>query len=190
MKLVTPALEYLPSYIHALENGWSPDNTRPIEAPLEELAKIKENPQAFIASMTDIEAKGDDITLPDGSKVKRLPGYRKWMWDGDFCGGIGFRWQPGTSELPPHCLGHIGYSVPTWKQNRGYAKAMLAGILPEAKARGLEYVELTADPDNIASQKVILANGGVFMGMFQKGAEFGGKEGLRYRIYLEALKKP
>src|SRR2546430_6881442 len=37
-------------------------------------------------------------TLPDGSVVPRLPGYRKWIWDGEFCGVIGFRWQPGRSE--------------------------------------------------------------------------------------------
>jgi len=33
------------------------------------------------------------------------------MWDGEFCGQIAFRWQPGTEALPPHCLGHVGYSV-------------------------------------------------------------------------------
>ena len=36
----------------------------------------------------------------------------------------------------------------------------LRQILPEAIAQGLIYVELTADTDNIASQQVILANGG------------------------------
>jgi predicted acetyltransferase len=40
------------------------------------------------------------------------------MWDGDFAGAINLRWQPGTAELPPHCLGHIGYGVVPWKRGR------------------------------------------------------------------------
>ena len=43
------------------------------------------------------------------------------MWDGEFCGSIGFRWQPGTTDLPRHVLGHIGYSVVPWKRRLGYA---------------------------------------------------------------------
>jgi hypothetical protein len=50
---------------------------------------------------------GEVLTLPDGSQVPRLPSYRRWLWDGELCGSIGFRWQVGTSALPPHVLGHI-----------------------------------------------------------------------------------
>ena len=60
------------------------------------------------------------------------------MWDGEFCGSIGFRWQPGTSALPPYCLGHIGYSVVPWKQRRGYATKALALLLPDARKEGLD----------------------------------------------------
>ena len=28
------------------------------------------------------------------------PGYVRWMWDGEFCGSTGFRWQRGTEALP------------------------------------------------------------------------------------------
>jgi predicted acetyltransferase len=51
------------------------------------------------------------VALPDGTMVPRLPGFWRWLWDGEFCGSIQFRWQPGTPDLPPTCLGHIGYSV-------------------------------------------------------------------------------
>ncbi len=181
MQLVRPSGSHLPSYVAALERGWSPNTTRP-EAAQEELALIRADAGAFIASMEDRQAKGPPVKLPDGSVVTRLPGFRRWMWDGDFCGFISLRWQEGTTELPPHCLGHIGYSVVPWKGRLGYAKAALARFLPEAKLVGLPFVEVTTDPENIASQRVILANGGLLVEQFTKPPQFGGTTGLRYRI--------
>ncbi|HRQ61711.1 MAG TPA: GNAT family N-acetyltransferase [Alphaproteobacteria bacterium] len=184
MQLVTPAHEHLPSYIAALKQGWSPDNTRP-ERGFEELAEIEKDADAFLAGMTDLEATSGDVTLPDGSKVKRLPFMRRWMWDGEFCGSIGLRWQNGTPELPNTCLGHIGYSVVPWKSGKGCATKALGLILAEARAVGLPYVELTTDPDNIASQKVIEANKGIMTERFIKGPEYGHKPALRWRIDLD-----
>ena len=184
MQLVRPGPEHLASYIAALERGWYPDNERGVEAAHEELARIHADAAAFLASMEDREAKGSPITLPDGSVARRLPGFRRWLWDGEFCGSIGLRWQPGTTALPPCCLGHIGYAVVPWKQRRGYAKSALRLILPEAKAVGLPYVEITTDPDNIASQRVIDANGGILVEHFIKPQQFGCKPGLRFRITL------
>src|SRR5438105_15867812 len=184
MHLVWPSPEHLPSYVAALERGWSADNVRDEIAAREELAQINDNPSAFLGSLVDREAKGAPVTLPDGTVVARLPGFRRWLWDGEFCGSIGFRWQPGTTALPPHCLGHIGYAVVPWKQRRGYAKSALRLILPEARAVGLPYVEITTDPDNIASQRVIEANGGILVEHFIKPQQFGCKPGLRFRITL------
>jgi predicted acetyltransferase len=178
-----PARGYLTHYVDALERGWSPDNTRPGVAS-EHLAAIRRDTAAFLASLDDAEAKGGPITLPDGSQVARLPGFHRWLWDGAFCGTIGFRWAAGTSELPPHVLGHIGYAVVPWKRGRGYATQALALLLPLARAQGLSFVELTTDPGNIASQKVITANGGVLIGRFKKAEAYGGAESLKFRIDL------
>ena len=182
MQLVRPGSQHLASYVAALERGWSADNERGVEAAREELSRIQADAAAFLASMEDREAKGPPVTLPDGSAAERLPSFRRWLWDAEFCGSIGLRWQSGTPALPPHCLGHIGYGVVPWKQYRGYAKAALRLILPEAKAVGLPYVEITTDPDNIASQRVIKASGGIFIEHFIKPQQFGCKPGLRFRI--------
>ena len=184
MELVWPSSAFLPGYVAALERGWSADSTRP-EAAKEELCKIAENAEAYLAEQVIREPHGDTVTLPDGSKVPRLPGYRRWLWDGEFCGLIGLRWQSGTHELPPHCLGHIGYAVVPWKRRRGYATATLRQLLPAARAEGLSFVEITTDPENIASQRVIEVNGGVLRERFTKPAQFGSTPGLRYRIVLE-----
>lgn len=184
VEIVKPALQHLPSYKAALERGWSPDNLRLLEATREQLAAIEEDPVAFLANLDDPEAKGPRIALPDGTTVPRLPGFRRWIWDGEVAGSIGLRWQKGTSALPPHVLGHIGYAVVPWKERRGYATEALRLMLDEARAVGLDYVEITTDLDNLASQKVILANGGILAGRFAKLAAYGGAESLRYRIDL------
>lgn len=183
MELVWPASEYLSAYAHALEQGWSPDNLRP-EAAGEELARIAQDPGRFLSEQVDRDAKGSPIILPDGRTVSRLPGYALWMWDGEFCGAISFRWQPGTTDLPPYCLGHIGYSVVPWKRQRGYARRALQLLLPQARSEGLPYVELTTDADNIPSRRVIEANGGKLIERFHKPAGYGGAESLRFRILL------
>ncbi|WP_280808539.1 GNAT family N-acetyltransferase [Variovorax boronicumulans] len=182
--LVWPSPEYLTGYVAALERGWSPNNLRP-EVAQEELLLIRANADGFLKSLVDREAKGPPVALPDGTKVPRLPGYRRWLWDDEFCGSIGLRWQPGTNALPPYCLGHIGYGVVPWKSGRGYAKEALRSLLPEASSVGLGYVEITTNPDNLASQHVIRANGGVLVEEFIKGPELGGTPELRFRIVLQ-----
>jgi predicted acetyltransferase len=183
MDLVWPSPEYLPNYVSALQRGWAPTTERREAAP-EELLRINEHPAEFLAEQVDREGSGPAVLLPDGSLVRRLPSYKRWMWEGDFCGAISVRWQPGTPALPPTCLGHIGYSVVPWKRNHGYATHALALLLPELDVLELPYVEVTTDAANVVSQRVIMNNGGVFVETFQKPASHGGALGHRYRIAL------
>jgi predicted acetyltransferase len=184
LKLLVPTLDQLDAYADALRRGWSPDNIRLEAAAREHLEQIAEDAAAFVARAEDRKALGGPLSLPDGSQVPRLPGFVRWLWDGEFCGQIGFRWQPGTEALPPHCLGHIGYAVVPWKRGNGYATRALAMLLPEVRKEGLAYVELTTDPDNVASQKVITNNGGVLVERFKAEAAYGDRDELRWRIML------
>ena len=170
LHLVTPAAEHLPQYVAAIEAGWSPSNVNGPALAALELAQIRADASGFLAALSDPAGQGGPITLADGRVVPRLPGYRRWMWDGEFCGTIGFRYQPGTSELPDYVLGHIGYAVVPWKRGRGIATTALRLLLAEIRPLGLDYVELTTDPDNAISQKVIRANGGVLIGQFDATA--------------------
>ena len=182
--LIRPDRGALGAYRAALETGWSPANVSGDAVLRAHLAAIEGDADAFLDSLHDPAAKGPPITLPDGGTVPRLPGYTRWIWDGAFCGAIHFRWQEGTEELPPHVLGHIGYAVVPWMRGRGHATRALTLLLPEARALGLRHVDLTTDPDNVASQRVILANGGTLLEAFRKATAYDDAEGLRFRIAL------
>jgi predicted acetyltransferase len=56
--------------------------------------------------------------------------------------------------------GHIGYAVRPSARRRGYATAALALMLDVAAERGIDPVLVPCDDDNVASRKVIEANGG------------------------------
>jgi len=185
VELRRPSSVDLRAYVEALERGWSADNIRGKLAADEELAAIAHDPADYLDRQYDPEARGGAIKMLDGTTMPRLPGYRLWIFgEGEFCGSLGFRWRPGTAELPPYCLGHVGYAVPPWKEGRGYATAALGLFLPMARESGLPHIDLTTDPDNIPSQKVILKNGGVLVEKFQKPEVYGGGDGLRFRITL------
>ncbi len=188
MELVRPTPEHLPSYVAALRQGWSPDTTRGAEAALEALAKVAADPASPFVLVDDPEALGPPWYAPDGTVKARIPGRVRWLWDADgFAGSINLRWLKGTTDLPPHVLGHIGYSVVPWKRQRGYATRALGLLLRLARAEGLDFVDITTDPGNGPSQKVILANGGVFIEHFDKGPTWGNQPGLRFRITLSAI---
>ena len=192
LRLVRPTAVHLPSYRAALERGYSPDNIRGAVATQEQLAQIASDPQAFLALMDDPEGAGPPVKMPDGTTRARIPGLRRWMWLGEdaaadgFVGSIGLRWTKDGSPLPPHVLGHVGYAVAPWHQRRGHATRGLALVLPLAAERGLRTVELTTDPENVASQKVIEANGGRLVEAFDKGEVYGHAPGLRYAITLSS----
>ncbi len=58
--------------------------------------------------------------------------------------------------------GNIGYSVRPSERRKGYASAMLAALLRECPAHGLNEVLVTCLETNEGSRRTILANGGVY----------------------------
>lgn len=83
-----------------------------------------------------------------------------WLVDGDeFIGRSSLR-----HELTEHLLkygGHIGYDIRPSRRGRGYGTRLLEPTLPEAHKLHIDQVLVTCNTDNLASIKVIEANGGV-----------------------------
>ena len=70
------------------------------------------------------------------------------------------------------------------RNSAGFRREPRGQMLPAAKAQGLLFVELTTDPENIASQRAVEANGGVLHERFVKPVQYGSAPGLRYRVVL------
>jgi predicted acetyltransferase len=76
--------------------------------------------------------------------------------------------------------GHIGYGIrPSYRLN-GYASALLSMSLSITRKMGIEKVLLVCDKGNIASEKTILKNGGLFDSEF---VEDNGNTVRRFWIY-------
>ena len=74
--------------------------------------------------------------------------------------------------------GHCGYSVRPSERGKGYANEMLRLNIQNAKRMGLSKLLVVCDETNAASEKTILANGGVF----EKYIEIDGCRMKRYWI--------
>jgi predicted acetyltransferase len=101
-------------------------------------------------------------TLAEAVRPRRagLVCQTSWWWtEGEeYVGRISLR-----HELTPDLLewgGHIGYDVRRSRRREGHATRMLAAVLPEAAALGIDPALLTCDDDNLASRRVIEVNGG------------------------------
>lgn len=81
------------------------------------------------------------------------------MNDGRIIGSISIRHNLNNEFLKRYG-GHIGYNVRPSERGKGYGTEMLYLALFKCKELGLSDVMITCKKDNIASAKVIEANGG------------------------------
>lgn len=76
--------------------------------------------------------------------------------------------------------GHIGYYVRLSERQKGYAKEMVRKNLQNCREHNIDKVMISCDFDNLASEKTIIANGGIF----EKDVCVDGDIIKRYWIYL------
>ena len=110
----------------------------------------------LIAKQRDAEQKG----IVDGWKV---PSTTFWLYADGVPVGFGSI-RHFLTEALSQAGGHIGYGIAPQFRGNGYGNEILRLLLKKADEIGLEKVLVTVDLDNIASQAVALANGGVITG--------------------------
>lgn len=183
MLLRTPDLAGLPQYLDALRRGWTPDRDEDFDGANELIQRINSDPQQFLASLSNPQGGGPPVQLADGTLVPRLARARYWIWENSYCGDINLRWQPGTSELPPYCDGHVGYAVVPWQRGRGLATGALRELMATARGHGLSWIEVAMDTANIASVRTAEAAGAQLHQEYL-AVEQGGVLARRYRLFL------
>ena len=89
-----------------------------------------------------------------------------------------------VAALGTFCSGHIGYGIVAWRRGEGLATSALKAFLPEAKALGLRFVEITTRPDNPASVRVIEKAGGQLIESSAAHTAIGGHDILKFNVPL------
>lgn len=107
----------------------------------------------LIVKQRDSEQEG----IVDGWKV---PSTTFWLYADGIPVGFGSV-RHFLTEVLRKAGGNIGYGIAPAFRGKGYGKELLRLLLNEAKGMGIDKVLVTILLDNIASQAVAIANGGV-----------------------------
>lgn len=107
----------------------------------------------LIVKQRDSEQEG----IVDGWKV---PSTTFWLYADGIPVGFGSV-RHFLTEALRKAGGNIGYGIAPAFRGKGYGKELLRLLLNEAKEMGIDKVLVTILLDNIASQAVAIANGGV-----------------------------
>ena len=153
-ELVAPSLRHARSYVAALREGFR----RGAQDRVSE-RRIRQIGADFASYIDAITDQTGSIRLPTGEIVPKVPFSVFWLVEGDeFIGEASIR-----HELNAHLLtegGHVGYGIRPSRQRQGYGRLILALALAECRRLGLDRVLLTCDDRNLASARIIEANGG------------------------------
>ncbi|MGL6261941.1 GNAT family N-acetyltransferase [Vibrio sp. WXL210] len=151
MELVSPSLEFEHAFADFYDDFalFDAENAAHYFAGKRDFAN-------YVQRLTD-EAKG--INLREGY----VPCSHFWLVGADkrMRGVIRIRHSIANEFLSLEA-GHIGYDIAPSYRGKGQGKLMLKLALPKAKELGIRDALVTADEDNLASRKVIEANGGQF----------------------------
>jgi predicted acetyltransferase len=134
---------------------------------------------SFLAAIREFQSEGRHSDLNTAEMRQHFPRYlqswqdRKhhpapgmvaettfWLMDGaTFIGRLSLRHELNANLV--QFGGHIGYEIRPTKRRQGYGTRILQLGLEQARARRLERVLITCDDTNIASARIIEANGGL-----------------------------
>lgn len=160
-ELVVPTMRVHISFVAAMEElraegHGAPDDRSTAGRELRAYGSRWHEPEEFRRYLRQLE---EEETEEYARRAGRVPQTTRWWISGeDYLGRIDIRHR--LTERLSEWGGHIGYDVRPSARRRGHATAMLAAARPIACQIGVDPALLTCDEDNIASRKVIEANGG------------------------------
>lgn len=162
-RLLAPTTDVHASFLTAMkefqaEGRGGADDTSMLGREIHQNSGRWADPAEFAAYARRLRADAlEESPRPEG----HVPATTLWWVDGEeYLGRLTIR-----HRLTAHLMnigGHIGYDVRPSARRRGHATVMLARALPMARGLGIDRALLTCDEDNVASRKVIEANGGLF----------------------------
>lgn len=149
--LVRPSEAYKESYLQALQEFHAEGRRLYLN-----YVQLSTDFRTFVSDML---SKNDPAKLMPGRVLETV----YWLVDGDtYIGRVSVRHY--LTDYNREVGGHIGYDIRPSKRRQGYGTEILRLALVEAGEIGLTRVLLTCDFDNIASRKIIEANGGLLEG--------------------------
>lgn len=149
LKLVKPSFKYKNNYINFIIEAHREGRRKKIKTK-----SLKKDFSSYLKKIKQSE-KGQNL------KQGKVPASMYWLVKkGRIIGQISFRHQLTENLLK--CGGHVGYEIRSSERQKGYGKEILRLGLKKAKKKKLQELLLTCDDENIASSKIIEANGGQF----------------------------
>jgi predicted acetyltransferase len=170
--LVRPAAHYRSSFLEAVREAQTLDSGLE-STKLLEVAKLEADFEGYVNERTRLEHR--EYVQPGF-----VPQSDFWLVEGDeYIGLLKLRHELNESLFL--IGGHIGYEIRPTKRGQGHATRMLALGLLEARRIGLTGVLLTCDDDNVASYRVMEANGAVLRDVLN----IEGREKLVRRYWID-----
>ena len=166
--LSMPSLELFPSYIDARREGLVVGAEK--QKTKEEIEEIEKNPEKYIVSLND-QAPGI-FTAPNGETFDRVPYEKRWLCKGkQLIGVISLRYK--LNPFLEKVGGHIGYGIRPSMARKGYGTLALNLMMKRAGELGIEKLLVTCGPDNPASEKIIIKNGGIYQDTLENPYNWG-----------------
>lgn len=173
--LVLASPRYQKSFVEALREGFR-RGIGLVKTP-DEIEGIDRDFEAFVARITN---KTGMVILPNGERVPKVRFDIYWLVDGEtFIGEASIRYELNAWLIESG--GHVGYGIRPSFERQGYGKLILKLALEKCRDYGTGPVLVTCNEHNIASAKIIEANGGVLEDMRDDPT----REGMLKRYWIE-----
>lgn len=171
MELIKPCFKYKNSYLSYLKE-------------VEQNGELMELGDAVLKDGESFEtmlSRVDKISHKENLIGSMKPTFVFWIVvDHQVVGSMNLREE--LNEWSFYAIGHIGYYIRPSERGKGYATKALSYAKDFYREKGLKKILIMCTKDNIASEKVIIRNGGLFeleMNSFHEGIILK-----RYWIYL------